>query len=76
MSTHNIGFYKDLTKIVFELSSNTHLFSSAVVASFGGITICMPMVVHSMPFITICVITPITLSGRGSEMVICLYIHI
>ena len=31
MSTHNIGFYEDLTKIVFELnqiSSNTHLISS------------------------------------------------
>ena len=22
MSTHNIGFYEDLTKIIFELSSN------------------------------------------------------
>ena len=30
MSTHNIGFYEDLTKIVFELSSNMHLISSAV----------------------------------------------
>ena len=29
MSTHNIGFYEDLTKIIFEISSNTHLFSSA-----------------------------------------------
>ena len=29
MSTHNIGFYEDLTKIVFELSSNTHIISSA-----------------------------------------------
>ena len=29
MSTHNIGFYEDLTKIIFELSSNTHLMSSA-----------------------------------------------
>ena len=29
MSTHNIGFYGDLTKIIFELSSNTHLISSA-----------------------------------------------
>ena len=28
MSTHNIGFYEDLTKIIFELSSNTHLISS------------------------------------------------
>ena len=25
MSPHNIGFYEDLTKIIFELSSNTHL---------------------------------------------------
>ena len=29
MSTHNKGFYEDLTKIIFELSSNTHLISSA-----------------------------------------------
>ena len=29
MSTLNIGFYEDLTKIIFELSSNTHLISSA-----------------------------------------------
>ena len=29
MSTHNIGFYEDLTKIIFELSSNTHLIFSA-----------------------------------------------
>ena len=29
MSTHNIGFYEDLTKIIFELSSNTHLISSS-----------------------------------------------
>ena len=25
MSTHNISFYEDLTKIIFQLSSNTHL---------------------------------------------------
>ena len=30
MSTHNIGFYEDLTEIIFELSSNMHLISSAV----------------------------------------------
>ena len=28
MSTHNIGFYEDLTEIIFELSSNMHLISS------------------------------------------------
>ena len=32
MSTHNIGFYEDLTKINFELSSNAHLISSAETA--------------------------------------------
>ena len=30
MSTHNIGFYEDLTEIIFELSSNMHLIFSAV----------------------------------------------
>ena len=30
MSTYNIGFYEDLTKIIFKLSSNTHLISSSV----------------------------------------------
>ena len=29
MSTHNICFHEDLTKIIFDLSSNTHLISSA-----------------------------------------------
>ena len=31
MSTHNIGFYEHLTKIIFQLSSNTHLISSSEV---------------------------------------------
>ena len=29
MSTQNIEFYEDLTKIIFQLSSNTHLISSS-----------------------------------------------
>ena len=29
MSTLNIGFYEDLRKIIFQLSSNTHLISSS-----------------------------------------------
>ena len=33
MSTHNKGFYEDLTKIIFELSSNMHLISSAACMS-------------------------------------------
>ena len=28
LSTHNIGLYEDLTKIIFQLSSNTHLIPS------------------------------------------------
>ena len=31
MSTHNIRFYEDLTKIIFQLSSNTHLIISSSV---------------------------------------------
>ena len=29
MSTHNIDFYEDLTKIIFQLSSKTHCTSSS-----------------------------------------------
>ena len=39
MSTHNIGFYEDLTKIIFEfssISSNTHLISFAVIINRNG----------------------------------------
>ena len=40
MSTHNIGFYKDLTKIIFELSSNTHLISSTGIGKTKSTCIC------------------------------------
>ena len=36
MSTHNIGFYEDLTKIIFELSSN--IIKSRVISSAGAFT--------------------------------------
>ena len=44
MSTLNIGFYVDLTKIIFELSSNTHLISSAAIATreLGHILLHLP----------------------------------
>ena len=29
MSTHNIGFYEEISKIITYLSSNTHIISSA-----------------------------------------------
>ena len=29
MSTHNIGFYEEISKIIPELSSNMHLISSS-----------------------------------------------
>ena len=32
MSTHNIGFYEEISKIITKLSSNTHLISSAGIA--------------------------------------------
>ena len=34
MSTHNIGCYEDLTKTIFQSSSNTHLISSSDCLSF------------------------------------------
>ena len=36
MSTQNIGFYEDLTKIIFQLSSNMHLISSSEVWNNKG----------------------------------------
>ena len=36
MSTHNIGFYEDLTKNIFELSSNRHLISVADILCLGS----------------------------------------
>ena len=44
MNTHNIGFYEDLTKIIFELSSNTHLISSA------GLTYTSSLSMHKTMF--------------------------
>ena len=35
MSTHNIGFYEKITKIIVQLSSNTHLISSSVKRIFS-----------------------------------------
>ena len=38
MSIPNIGFYDDLTKNIFDLSSNTHLISSAGLTSSSSLT--------------------------------------
>ena len=44
MSTHNIGFYEEISKIITYLSSNTHLISSAAyenpIHSSSHCTIC------------------------------------
>ena len=29
MNTHNLGFYEEMMKIIFQISSNTHLISSS-----------------------------------------------
>ena len=41
MSTNNIGFYEDLTKIIFQLSSNTHFINiyTSVMDDFAAICI-------------------------------------
>ena len=36
MSTHNIGFYEDLTKIIFELSSNIIMNFRREISTVGG----------------------------------------
>ena len=38
MSTHNIGFYEHLTKIIFELSSSIIKFSAALKFAQTGLT--------------------------------------
>ena len=43
MSTHNIGFYEDLTKFFFESSSNTHLIR---ITSAGCVTDVVPFMIH------------------------------
>ena len=37
MSDHNIVFYEDLTKIIYQLSSNTHLISSSACGNVGTV---------------------------------------
>ena len=38
MSTHSIGYNEDLIKIIFHLSSNTHLISSSDDVEKGTLT--------------------------------------
>ena len=38
MSTNNIGFYEDLTKIIFKLSSNKKHISSSEIEPFADQT--------------------------------------
>ena len=41
MSTHNIGFYEDVTKLSFnyQISSNTHLISSGPVPHYVNVSV-------------------------------------
>ena len=46
MSTHNIGFYEDLTKLSLnyhQISSNTHLISSAVAINYPTMLLCQDL---------------------------------
>ena len=64
MSTHNIGFYGDLTRIIFELSSeissNTHLISSAVRGYTTSVFFCFDCQFG---------VSPVNYSDSDSEMV-------
>ena len=59
MSTHNIGFYEDFTKNIFELSSNMHLISSAEMELQ-----CRPGSLRSH-LVWICTIYPVQLCVRN-----------
>ena len=53
MSTHNIGFYEDLTKIIFELSSNKHLISSPASSATDRLQVTLHMTSGFQCFIRI-----------------------
>ena len=57
MSTHNIGFYEDLTKISLnyhQISSNTHLISSAVIISVYDSSLYILFVLLALPICFCC----------------------
>ena len=65
MSTHNIGFYKELTKIIFQLSSNTHPISSSVLVFFFSFFF---LIQFNVPFKIISLIeTSQSIGGRNGR---------
>ena len=48
MSTHNIGFYEDWKKIIFELSSNMHLISSAALKTLYSMHPLSAHIIHKI----------------------------
>ena len=63
MNTHNICCFEDLTKIFFQLSSNTHLISSSVELYMNGKDKGQPVLILSL--ISICVVLSL---GRKSSL--------
>ena len=53
MSTHKIGFYEDLTKIIFELSSNVIKYAPYFFCSFYINTKCTGNTVNVLIFQTV-----------------------
>ena len=47
MSTHNIGFYEDLTKIIFELSSNIIIRTLFLLLSSATNTVCSLAIIRA-----------------------------
>ena len=45
MSTNNIGFNGELTIIIFQLSSNTHIIYSSVGVLFFVVRLCLLMLI-------------------------------
>ena len=63
MSTHNIGFYEDLTKIIFQISSNMHLISSSDCVSW-----------HAGSFHLLCKTAPTSTKGNKPGLTYFVYI--
>ena len=49
MSTHNIGFYEDLTKIIFELSSNIIKYASYIFCCLRFVSVSWNLTASRMP---------------------------
>ena len=66
MSTHNIGFYEEMTKIIFQLSSNTYFICSSGVYQEG--LSCLPFPLYLLEAFLFCKPKLYKFSGNYSNI--------